>query len=417
MQRCHVDQSVNGLDASAASIEPAHAYRTDENEPDPVIDRLEPDEFTTQQSSHIPLTTDPIHVAAGVDAFDHVMLGIRELNQASRIGPRRRMIVHRRCLVATQRLMRSLVVVKATKAVKGTLLLLQIGLDAAAALERTVQAFMTPILLRTPRMNTLRNDAQLDPPQRQPGQAAQPTGSERFAVIGANGFGQPKMAKRPLAIRTGLTVGGAAQGIAAQEETARAIAQGQWVAKLSITHPKLAFEVGAPQLIGRHRFSEGRAIGRAVALASTGFDQALTFEQLCRRAGRGQRQLGAMPLEPVEHLNRSPVAMAPTHAHDLQCRFLAHGVGVVVRRTRTLFKACLAQLAITFQPLVSRLAAYCENAAQLAQAAFATFNFTNKTEAFVHGTGLFPRHRQVLPARILSTCYPCPQISVTNVTR
>src|SRR5262245_25288093 len=417
MQSRHVDQSVNGLDASVTSIEPAHAYRTDENEPEPIIDRLEPDEFTAQQSGHIPFTTQPIHVAAGVDAFDHVIVGIGELRQACRIGPRRCLIVHRRCLIAAQRLMRSLVVVKATKAIEGTLLLLQIGLDGAAAFERSVQAFMAPILLWTPRMDALRNDAQLDPPQRQLGQTAQPTGPKRFAVVGANGLGQSIMAKRPLAIGAGLTIGGTPQGVATQKETARPIAQRKGVAKRPITHAKLTLEVGAPQLVGRNGLSEGRAIGRAVALASTGFDQALTFKQLGRATGRGQRQLGSMPLEPVEHFNRSPVAVAPTHAHDLQCRLLAHGVGVVMRRTRTLLKACLAQLAITLPPFVSRLAADSKNAAQLAHAALATFNFTHKTEAFVHGTGLFPRHRQVLPARILSTCYPCPQISVTNVTR
>ena len=135
--------------------------------------------------------------------------------------------------------------------------------------------------------------------------------------IGANGVGQSIFAKHPLAVRTASSIGRPAESIAAQKEAAGAIAQGKRVAKRTVAHSKLAFEVGTPQIIGRHRLHKGCPIRGAMALANTRLDQAFALEQLRRGASRRQQQLGLASFKPVEHLIRPPVRVKPAHSSDL----------------------------------------------------------------------------------------------------
>ena len=199
MQGWHVDQGVNRFNAGMSRIEPAHAYRTDEYEPDAIVDRLESNEFTPKQPGHIPFAPQPSHIATGLNAFDHVRIGIGEFGLANRVSAQGGLIMHCGGLSAAESLMRALGVINLAKAVKRTLLLLKTRLHATAAFERAVQAFVPAILLRTPRVNAFRDDPQLDPPQREPGQSPQATRAERFAVVRADSVRQPVVAKRALA--------------------------------------------------------------------------------------------------------------------------------------------------------------------------------------------------------------------------
>src|SRR5215813_8454998 len=134
MQRRHVNQVVDGLDAGIARIEPSNAYRSHKDIADALIDGLEPDPFAAQDSCHIPVTTKAADIAAGHYALNEVAVRIVQLGHADRVWTRRAPIVHGRCLIAPQRLVRTLMIVNVEVAIERTLLVLEIALDAATAL-------------------------------------------------------------------------------------------------------------------------------------------------------------------------------------------------------------------------------------------------------------------------------------------
>src|SRR6185503_19157869 len=415
MQRRHVNQGVNGLDASVASIEPPDAHWPHEQIPEAVVDGLEADPFPAQHPGYIPVTPATGDVAVWQHTPEQIVLGIGELGHYFRIRPWGVLIVHRRGLITPKGLVRALVVVDVKIALEGALLLLEVGLNTTAALKGAVQSLMPRILLRTSGLDTLRNDAQLDPPQREPGKTAQATGTKGLAVVGADRPRQPIGAKRTLARQACVRVSAAPKPLAAQEVATDGIAQRKRIAKLAVAHAKLPLEVRTPQVVGCYGLHEGRPVRGGVALAFACLDQTGTLKHFGSRRGRRQWQMRHSSLQPVQHRDRPPVRMALAHSYDLHRRQFAHRLGMVMRCTRTLFETRFTVSAVALQKLVSRLAANSKNTAQLADGALPALNLQYKSQPFVHGTGLLPRHWQALPARMLSTCYPCRRISVTNV--
>src|SRR5438876_11421736 len=127
-------------------------------------------------------------------------VGIVHFGQVLWKGPRRAAIPLARAPALTQAAMRSLVVVLAAKAVKGALLGTEVGLGriGRGRFKGAVHALMAAILLRLPQVDTLGQDAQLQPPNRQPAQAAHRHARKRCAVVGANGTRQTILTERPV---------------------------------------------------------------------------------------------------------------------------------------------------------------------------------------------------------------------------
>ena len=119
--------------------------------------------------------------------------------------------------------------------------------------ERFVHPLMTPVLLRPSWSDPFVGNAQLDPPDREFGQAADGLGGEGHALVGADGLGQAELGEDALEHGQGPFLAHRGQAVAAQQKAAVGVGDGERIAVLPILGGELAFEVGAPDLVGSLR--------------------------------------------------------------------------------------------------------------------------------------------------------------------
>jgi hypothetical protein len=117
-------------------------------------------------------------------------------------------------------------------------------------------------------LDALDGDAEAQPPDGEPGEVEQGVGAgERHAVVGADGGGQAARAEQ---VREGGDGGRLARGIErfAEQQVARGVVgDGERVAIVAVAEPELAFEVGAPQVVGMGAGGERGAQGAAARAA------------------------------------------------------------------------------------------------------------------------------------------------------
>src|SRR5216684_2283294 len=125
------------------------------------------------------------NLAVAADPAQVAVAGIERILQAGRIGARRGRVNRRRRYLA-QRLMRPLVIELVAEVIEAPLLGSERGGRRLGGfcLEGLVHAFMPPVLLGLARHNAHWGDAQLEPPHRQPAQAAGGQRGERRTIIG-----------------------------------------------------------------------------------------------------------------------------------------------------------------------------------------------------------------------------------------
>ena len=139
----------------------------------------------------------PAEMTVALNVAHQHRVGVLNLRQPIRVGPRRRLVDRVRRL-HPQRLMRADFVVIVAKAIQFQLLAAPVLGRPQVQLQRAMHALVAPVLLRMTGLNALRHDAQLHPPRRQPRQPAHGRAGKRRPVVGAYPPGQPKLAERCL---------------------------------------------------------------------------------------------------------------------------------------------------------------------------------------------------------------------------
>src|SRR6185503_3018233 len=89
--------------------------------------------------------------------------------------------------------------------------------------EHRMKLFVRSILFRVAQCDPLRDDAEADPPDRQPRQAAQSGAGKRATVVAANALRQAVLGERALETPPGGRVGRPRQGVAPQHESAESV--------------------------------------------------------------------------------------------------------------------------------------------------------------------------------------------------
>src|SRR6516165_3128616 len=124
----------------------------------------------------------PFDLAVAAHPTDRDVAVIARILESLRVRPRRRPVGRSRCLLS-QRFVRSLVVVERAERVEALLLRRHaVGWRCRGLLlEGAMNPLVTAILLRLAGNNPLRPDAELEPPHRQPRQAARSGRGKRWA--------------------------------------------------------------------------------------------------------------------------------------------------------------------------------------------------------------------------------------------
>ena len=140
----------------------------------------------------------------------------------------------------------------AAEVVEVTLLGTEVGLrrPSGFALEGSVHAFVTAILLRLTRLDGLRTDAEPDPPSAEACEPSEADGSEGRAVVGADDGGNAELTEDLDEYGLGELDRRGVQPSALEQESAETVLDGKGIAVAAVEHLELAFEVDRPDRIG-----------------------------------------------------------------------------------------------------------------------------------------------------------------------
>src|SRR6266849_1973006 len=117
-------------------------------------------------------------------------------------------------------------------------------------LERLVHPLMAAVLLGLARLDALRPDAQLDPPDPEPAKPARTERGEGGAIIGADRARQAVLAKHPLQLRAAAVIVRMRQDLRAQQVAAEGVAHGERITARVITGAEPALKIDTPKIIG-----------------------------------------------------------------------------------------------------------------------------------------------------------------------
>ena len=172
----------------------------------------------------------------------------------------RRSCVHRTGSLHLQRFVRTLLIVLAAKAIKGSLLCPPVGRRRRSRflLQSAMHALVPSVLFRMSRRNSLRHNPQLHPPHRQARKPRHRSRRKRRTVVGADRPRQTTFPKRRFEDRPHPLVVGLLHSLAAQQVAAARIGDRQRINPLAISGTKPAFEIGAPHPV--------RSVGRSKRL-------------------------------------------------------------------------------------------------------------------------------------------------------
>ena len=168
----------------------------------------------------------PFDLTGAAHPADCDSVAVAWIVEPIRVRPRRGLVQRSRRLLA-QRLVRPLAVVNRSEIVEPPLLRRQaVGRRRCGlVLERAVNPLVTPILLRLAGNDPLGPDAALDPPDRQPRQAAHPGRAKRRPVVQTDRPRQPVLFERRLEDRPYARLVGARHRLTAQQIAAVRVSQ------------------------------------------------------------------------------------------------------------------------------------------------------------------------------------------------
>src|SRR5260370_23925278 len=149
----------------------------------------------------------PPDLAVAADPAQLEVGGLVRILEPVRISSRRRRVVPCRRSLA-ERLMRALMIDLGAERIEAPLLGRRGGGWRAGALdlEGPMHSFMASVLLRLAGLDSLRRNAELDPPHREPAQSSRSYRGERRAVVRANRVRQSLLSEHPLQLAAAVGV-------------------------------------------------------------------------------------------------------------------------------------------------------------------------------------------------------------------
>jgi len=100
---------------------------------------------------------------------------------------------------------------------------------------------------------------------------------------------------------------------AAQQKAAVGIGEGERVATLAVAAQEPAFEIGAPDVIGRLRVRQWRGVGQSASPLRAGLGETFAAQQIANSAACRPGEIGVQALEASLEFLRSPGGVLGTH--------------------------------------------------------------------------------------------------------
>ena len=151
-------------------------------------------------------------------------------------------------------------------------------------LQREMHAFVTPVLLRVARFDPLDADSQPEPPHRELAQVKESVGrSKRNTVIAAAVRRQAAFFKKPFKYGKSKVFPRRRKHFATEQVAAGMIGDRQRITILAVAQQKLAFVIGAPELVGSLTCRQSGSL-RTSSCAARTLHQAVAIQYRMNRA-------------------------------------------------------------------------------------------------------------------------------------
>src|SRR3979409_2694222 len=182
------------------------------------------------------------------------------------------------------------------------------------------------------------------------------------------------------------------------------VCDGQRVAVPPVAELELAFEVGAPQVIGHGALGQRRA-ARAVARPAATLDQAVAIENRMDGAlGRYSDIAAEPPDQELANLTRAPVRLLGLQPDNQALNLLRQLVGVAHQTAYPIAQGRKPVLLVAIEYLVASLTGYAKIPADVRHG-FPVQQAGDEAKALFHHRTRFPRHPHLPPAKAKSVTH------------
>ena len=379
-------------DTTSMIIEQSNRQRTKSDGPEPVVLWRQSDRLALQGLADIdgvPLPSD-LAVAAHLPHCDPDL--VLRGGYPTRVRPKRGTIPAGWRLLS-QRLMWPILVVSMSKGVKGSLLPpgRRPRWTGGLRLQRPVQPFQASVLLRVTGFDTLRYDAQLDPPYRQRRQATQANAGEGRSVVRPDGRWKSVLPEGTLHDPTHMRASGARQPIADQQVPRGGVLQCEWVDPNPVPSAEPTLEVDGPDVVGALRSCKRLTPRRSTLPPFPTTYKPCTVEDVPCGAGRRPTTLWLHGSQPRHQLLRPPRWTLPPGRNKPLSHWTWRRIGMTTRSSTTVTQFLPAKGLEPVDPLVARLATDAELPAQLHECHFPSLPPLDKAHLLSFWARLFPR--------------------------
>ena len=317
-------------------------------------------------------------------------------------------------------LVRSDLVEISAKSIEATLLsdTVSSGRDRRLCLEVPVHAFVATVLIWRRGLDEIRQDAELDPPDGEPGEAAKGDGSEGSAVVGTDPIREAEFPEQACENRPGARVRRACEPLTGKQISTEAILDGQGIAVEPVQGLELALEISGPDAVRRIKGSCGPAGMRPLPAFTSLLHETLALEILVQDLGGRDMPVRVQGEEPSPDLTRPPThpSFAEFDSRFDHVRF--GGIGTEMGCVGTVYETIRPFGQVSIKPFVTGLAADTIPMAECGVREKATSRFEDESLAFLHGFGLHPGHGLLLAEGHITgrDCYPSVLIEVLPIS-
>src|SRR5690349_15845422 len=194
-------------------------------------------------------------------------------------------------------------------------------------LERAMHALMAAVLLRIAGLDQLRQHAQSYPPGRESGESCQRVGGEGHTVVGSDQLWQSVLVEQTREHRLCPFHSGAGQSMAAQQEAAVCVGDGQRIAVTAVAHAELTFKVRAPDVVRAQDQRGGLAGMPDDSAACLSADQAVALQDQAATGTPRQLPARVTITQDLQQLLGTPARMATPQLDQCGNHFIGCGVG------------------------------------------------------------------------------------------
>ena len=346
------------MDLVISFVKMPEQNRSEVNGPDPVIDGLQPDILLFDDLRDIDPMTVPSYSPVCADEPNFEVAGILDRRKRAGKGTWRGLVDRCRGFLA-KGFMGTLVVELPAEGLELSLLsrFVSSWRSCRFRFESLVHSLVPTVLLRLSGLDKLWSDPETDPPDGEAGESSEGDRRERRTVVSEYRVGKPILLEGLSKDRASAVDSSRVPSLARDDEARASVGDGERIAIDTVFGPELAFEVGAPGIVGLLHLDDGFSRVSGLPAPRLRGNEAVAFEDESNSTRRGPFEVGALLGKLAQELLWSPGRMKAAKTEDGLNDVTGGLMRTGMRSARTIFEGICSLALIAVDPLVGRFPA------------------------------------------------------------